>query len=260
MSALFAPLSAKTNHLIKRCEILQMGLQSVCVAGGRGKVVHLGCILMSEQQQMDKNGERGMESSRKARLFTQAPPPQQWCMMAYEWWRTCESSVVAPLVRARRAEEEEWGVNRVWWSVGLPVSVPCRWRSKISLCDKSQTAGVRPRISGTSGARSESQSEGNKDAERRAADYVTGINPNLGRVCRTTFICSLFARFMAAGIILNCSLRLKATTELLLRNQSQSSRLKIHNNNNDGDGSADFSISGVFLTWPLRATFVSAGF
>lgn len=106
-------------------------------------------------------------------------------------WMMAPSSEIATLVRTRRAEEEEGGVNPAWWSVGLPVSVPCRSRAKISLCDKSQTAGVRPRISGTSGARSESQSEGNKNTERRGVYYATGINHNLAWAQRSRW--SLFS-------------------------------------------------------------------
>lgn len=110
-------------------------------------------------------------------------------------WVMARPSEIATLVRA---EEEEGGVNRAWWSVGLPVSVPCRSRAKISLCDKSQTAGVRPRISGTSGARSESQSEGNKNTERRGVYYTTGKNHNLawGRRSRRNIVLSRRAVFL----------------------------------------------------------------
>lgn len=67
---------------MKRCEIPENGGQKMGKKGG--KIIHLRCIFMSEQQQMDKNGERWMEGGRKARLLTQAPPLQQWCMMGYE--------------------------------------------------------------------------------------------------------------------------------------------------------------------------------
>lgn len=74
------------------------------------------------------------------------------CVWIHLWTSPCFAHGVA--------EQEERDVNRAWWSVDLRVSVPCRWRWTISLCDKSQRAGVRPRISGTSGARSGSQSAG----------------------------------------------------------------------------------------------------
>ena len=99
------------------------------------------------------------------------------CMMGYGWWRNRRTCVcvcmcvwihlwTSPCFTHRVAEQEEWDVSRAWWSVDLLVSVSCRWRWTILLCDKSQRAGVRPRISGTSGARSGSQSAGGRKEEQ----------------------------------------------------------------------------------------------
>lgn len=141
-------------------------------------------------------------------------------------WMMARPSEIATLVRTRRAEEEEWGVNRAWWSVGLPVSVPCRLRAKISLCDKSQTAGVRPRISGTSGARSESQSEGNKNTERRGVDYTTGTNHNLasGQRSRCNFV-------LNAELVQTCRFPSPARSESAAQRLTASSlTTSLHNN------------------------------
>lgn len=89
--------------------------------------------------------------SRSSAAAAAAAVTLRWC-----WWRGEPQDVWS-------SPWKGGDVNRAWWSVDLLLSVPRRWRAKISLCGKSQRADVRPRISGISGARSGSPSAGRTD-------------------------------------------------------------------------------------------------